>query len=218
MREEHFSIGPLTDSQKKCIDGLNNGVTRKVFHRIGPVEIVRDELTLKKVWGFRERIYSAMYPKIKAFQNDPYDKFSWVLCTEDDKGEILSTARLAVDHECGLPDEKLMEKHVANRREEGCKMAELGRFIIVGKNNSLLKAYYRAFYTISYLANIDSIMMVMKRKDVSFHKRMMSVNVLEETIGPRFGSHHEYACVEWKVRDTQDSFYRWCGLRPRGRF
>jgi hypothetical protein len=86
---------------------------------------------------------------------------------------------------------------------------EIGRFIIYNGNLQLLKSYYRAFYDIASACRIDYLMLILRRKDLDFHRKLFGVDVLIEKVEENFGSHLDFMCVGWNLAKTRPSFFKW---------
>lgn len=176
-----------------------------------PLKQVNSPEELSRVWNFRKHEYKTFFKDIDVFENDPYDNDALIFYTEDLQNNITSTGRLTFDGFTGLPQDPVFPAEVDEYRHRRLRLVELGRFIILEKNLTLLKAYYEAFYTISIAHNIHTIMMAMRQKDISFHKHMMGAKVLSNDMGITFGSKHTFACVAWEIEKTKPKFFKWLG-------
>lgn len=183
-----------------------------------PLSVANDTHQLNKIQAFRAREYKCLYPEVTNFHNDVYDEHACVLFTRDHHGEVNSTGRLAFDGPHGLPDDSLFESLIRHRRESGAKIAELGRLIISDSAGGLLRNYYKAFYEIAIQQKIDSIIIVMRKKDIPFHSRMFGVFPLSLDLGVTFGSQHIYTCMEWRLSSTTQTFFEWSGIESNSQF
>lgn len=176
-----------------------------------PLKQVSSSNQLSRVWNYRKNEYNKLYKEIDGFKDDPYDKNASIIYTEDARNNITSTGRLTFDGNSGLPEDSVFPASVNDYREQGLKLVELGRFIISNSNLTLLKAYYEAFYKISTRNNIHAILMIMRQKDVAFHKHLMGAKILSNDVGISFGSDHSFACVAWEIEKTKPKFFKWIG-------
>lgn len=179
-----------------------------------PLKQIQSQNQLSRIWKYRKTEYSKRYAEINDFRNDPYDEHAAILYTEDKHNNITSTGRLTFDGAKGLPEDNVFPETVHEYREQGLNLVELGRFIITNSNMALLKAYYEAFYTLSLANNVHYILMIMRQKDVAFHKHMMGASVLSNDVGVSFGSQHAFACVAWEIEKTTPRFFKWLGHQP----
>ncbi|MGB1009354.1 MAG: N-acyl amino acid synthase FeeM domain-containing protein, partial [Thiolinea sp.] len=111
--------------------------------------------------------------------------------------------------EIGLPEDKLFPPLVKQYREEGKQLMEIGRFIIRDGDCSLLKKYYQAFYEIAKSSQVDYVVMIMRRKDLAFHKKLFGIDILIDAIGENFGSELTFMCAGWDVDNTRPAFFKW---------
>lgn len=177
------------------------------------LHVARTRHEFEKIWAFRKQEYSLLLPEITGFENDPYDRFSIVLFTEDSVGNVTSTGRLAFDTAIGLPEERLVHTLIKEHRQTGLKLAEYGRVIIRDDTRSgLIKHYFKSAYSIAADNGIDSIIVVSKRKDVGFYLKMVGANLLSSDVNETFGGKEPYACIEWNISKTTSRFLKWCGV------
>lgn len=176
-----------------------------------PLKQVRSNNQLSRIWKYRENEYNKLYKEIDDFKDDPFDKDASIIYTEDEKHNITSTGRLTFDSKLGLPEDPVFPTTVNEYRKNGLKIVELGRFIIGNSNLTLLKAYYEAFYSISARNNVHAIVMILRQKDVAFHKHLMGAKLLSKDVGISFGSNHSFACVAWEIEKTKPKFFKWIG-------
>jgi hypothetical protein len=177
------------------------------------LKIAKTRHEFEKIWAFRRRVYSMLFPNITDFENDPYDRFSATLFTEDDAGNITSTGRLAFDGPQGLPEECLVHFLIKEHRQRGLKLAEFGRLIIEDNQHKLLiNKYYKSVYAIAVNNGIDSIIIVTKKKDLGFYQNRVGAKLLSSDVNETFGGTGKYGCVDWEVSKTKSRFLKWCGV------
>jgi 2-polyprenyl-3-methyl-5-hydroxy-6-metoxy-1,4-benzoquinol methylase len=176
------------------------------------LKVVTSGKQLDKIWQFRAKQYPKHYPNIGNFNNDKHDGNACILYSCNDLGELTSTARMVFDGPLGLPQESILARQIGDLRLRGRKLLQVGRFIIAHKTQHLLKAYYRAFYQIATANSIDSMVIMVKSKDIAFHQRMMGDQLLSKDIGDSFGSDHQFVCFDWQLKNTTPKFLHWTGL------
>lgn len=189
------------------------GKIQEVIKKFSPgVKLVSTPESYGEVMNFRLQEYARRYPAVPQEFIDPFDSNALVFYSQGACGEIVSTARLVFDSHWGLPDEKVLGKLIEPRRSRGERMMELGRFIIVQDNPALLKAYYRLFYVVTKLLNFDSIVMVLRQKELNFHLKRVGAGLLEFDTGLNFGSKHQFAAIVWSLENTKPRFKLWMGV------
>jgi 2-polyprenyl-3-methyl-5-hydroxy-6-metoxy-1,4-benzoquinol methylase len=176
------------------------------------LQLVKTKKELEKLQAFRKDYCDADRPGVCEFQNDGRDEESYVLYGTDEKGAITSSARLLPDSEKGFPEEQILPASVHTMRQEGKKLAELGRLVITEGKTNLLRQYYKAIYDIATLENIDVVLIVMKQRNISSHKKIMAVTVLsDENMGFSWDEEQAPLClVAWEIKAKQPKlFYKW---------
>ena len=174
-----------------------------------PLRFVNSGEQLERVMHFRKEEYRKRYTRIQMASYDPFDRYAHIIFAADDHDCVNSTARLVLDSELGLPEDKLFPPLVDQYRKEGKQLMEIGRFIIRDNDRCLLKKYYQAFYEIAKSTQVDYVVMVMRRKDLAFHKKLFGIDVLVDAIGENFGSEHTFMCAGWNVANTRPAFFKW---------
>jgi hypothetical protein len=128
-----------------------------------------------------------------------------ILFTRGVSGRVNTTVRLSVEGRYPLPEEDYLDRY----REDGKRLMELGRFVKIDGSRRLLKNYYRTFYTIASRLGYDVIVMAMQQDHISFHQRLMGLNIIAQATGVSYGSKHNLACVAWEIEHTQPAFFKW---------
>lgn len=161
--------------------------------------------TMAEIKHFRMIHYRDIFPDMD-LENDVLDGSSLTLYTRDKNGHINSTARLSVDGPYGFPQDRYLTEY----RETGVRLMELGRFIINEGNLELLKDYYRAFFSIAQNLQSDAIVMSMQPNHISFHQKLIGVDVIAEDT-ESYGGPYSLACVVWEIKATSQKFFTWIG-------
>lgn len=177
-----------------------------------PLQVAHSQHEIIRACHFRKQEYQKTYPSVTVQENDPFHDKAYVLYSCDHQGNINSTASLVLDSDLGLPEDKLFPEKVNQYRRQGKKLMEIGRFVIEDGQN-LLKAYYRSVYEVAVHQGIDIILMVIRQKDIPFHRKIIGANTLIEDIGENFGSQHTFSCMEWEVNKTYQRFIEWSSKR-----
>lgn len=174
-----------------------------------PFSIANSKADRKRIHQFGQKEYHKFYPKLKQCFQGKYDKNACILYTETSQGELISTARIVFDGSQGLPNDKLIKKHLDWQRAQGKRLMEVGEFVITDSTQGLLERYYRAFYEIALNNDIDYMLILVKQKDVAFHQSMIGAKVLVESNGHTYGSGHYFSYLEWSIKDTKPAFFEW---------
>lgn len=171
--------------------------------------------TIRPIWALRQKVYAEMYPEVTGVDNDPYDRYSCVIYTENGAGQVTSTARIGFDGALGVPEAALVGRLLDNYHRAGTQFAELGRFVIDDDARGVLSNYYRAYYELGALFGIDMYLMFVPENKISLYRRLMDAEVVLEFAGLTFGSKYQYVCMEWWLERTLPRFFSWCNARPR---
>ena len=173
------------------------------YHSIREVKTVEE---FQAVLNVRKAGYKNIYPEME-IENDIFDENAINLFTRNTLGDIATTARLVHDSPNGLPLDPFLKSY----RDRGLRLIELGRFICLNSDLSLLKAYYRKFYNVALQHSCDAIVMAMKPKDIAFHQRITGISILTPDTGRTYGGQYSLACVAWDISDTKPKFFEWTG-------
>lgn len=177
---------------------------------LSPLKVVTNQQELYEVRELRAAEYKVIYPSIDV-HNDIYDYSSIIFYARDQFGQVSSTARLVVDGQEGLPEDRYFPPEVSEYRHQSKRLMEFGRFVIHGGTYQLLKAYYRALYDTAKQLKTDIILIAVKPKDIDFHQRLTGAKLLSTDIGVTYGGDNYLACVAWEIDDTATRFFDWVG-------
>lgn len=173
-----------------------------------PLRCAHSSEELTHACEFRKSRYSQLYPSIRIATDDPFHEHAYVVYSQDASGSIKSTGSFIIDSEIGLPEDRLFPPEVRQYRQAGKHLMEFGRLVISDGEN-LVKSYYKAAYEVAVRRGIDIILIVIRQKNIPFHKRLLGVNVLSEDVGEGFGSPHKFCCLSWDVANTKPGFFKW---------
>jgi hypothetical protein len=180
------------------------------------IRIAKTKKDKKRIYHFGKKEYKKYYPAIKnSFQENKYASVSCRLYSENNTGNIISTARVLFDSPYGMPNDYITKDHINKRRNASKRLMEVGEFIIADQTQgiALLKDYYRAFYEVAVENAIDYMIIIVKTKDVSFHQRMIGTKTLVENTGESYGSQYDFSCLEWPIKTTKHKFIQWAGIK-----
>lgn len=168
---------------------------------------------LERIENFRMSVFSEDYPEIGNFRKDRHDPYSIILFTENSDEQITSTARIIFDNKEGFPADDYVKDTIDQYRQQGLSLAEVGRFAISdeARTAGLLPIYYRAFYELATENNIDSMIIVINKRSVNFHKKRIGASVILDHIDNIAGSKFQFVCMNWKVKETKATFLKWAG-------
>ena len=204
MKFEKNAVFPSQILSSLDITGLPKGL-----------KIAKSLDDIKRIEDFREGLFSPLYPGMTDFHDDVHDAFSLVLYTENQKGNITSTARVVFDSPTGLPADEYANDSINERRKAGLKLAEVSRFAISdeARDEGLLPVYYQAFFTTCAGNGIDSMIIIINGKSVRFHQKRVGATLLIEDIGHNYGRDDlTFSCLDWSIHQTKPSFFKWVGL------
>ena len=177
------------------------------------MKLANTQEELEKIRQFKETYCSSDRSGVSDFHHDGYDDLSYVVYGEDEQGSVISTSRLLMDSEKGFPEEIRFPQAIADMRRAGIKLAELGRLLIVENNVTQFRCHYKSVFLLARLKQIDTVLIMMKRKHVSSHHKMMSVEVLANNMGFSWDEEQaELSLVAWDINASQPKFCKWVGL------
>lgn len=169
---------------------------------------------IHRIENFRKKLFQPFYPNSNNYYYDKYDRYSIILFTENNEGEILSTARLVFDSDKGLPADKYAKKQIDICRDGGLSLLEVSRFAIADEARTLglFPIYYKAFYQLAAENNISSMIIVINTKGVNFHKKRIGANILVDNVKYSGNKNFQFSCMEWKISETKDKFLNWANI------
>ncbi len=176
------------------------------------LHLAQSEEHLAKIKAFKQDYYQADHPGVSEFHDDGLDEHAYVIYGLDKHNSISSTARLLPDGKKGFPEDDIFPKSVQKMRDEGKKLAELGRLVIVDNKVCLLRQYYKAIFDVASIVDIDIVLIVMKQRNLPSHKKIMAVEVLSVDMGNSWDDEQAPLClVAWDMKALQPKFQKWVG-------
>ena len=199
-----FSLGAIP--VKTLLSSLN---INHLNLQAGQIKIAHNPSELHCITAFRNKQYAKSFPNLAIDNPDPLDQNAITLFSRTATGQVNSCARFVCDGPLGLPEDSLLASYIEPYRKEGFKLAGIGRFVIKIRDTRLLQEYYRVFYNLALLLNIDYIMLLIRDKEIKFYKKRIGALVLTENTGYSYGGPHYFAGVAWPVKTTDETFLRW---------
>lgn len=169
----------------------------------------------QRLLAHRAEHYAPLFPGIQDIgKADPYDFGARIWATLDSKGFINSSVRLVLDGPAGLPSETLIGPCLAPLRDQGLRMAEIGRLIVgnVEAPTQLSRRYYSLVWAEALCAGVDTLIMVARQSKQTLYIPYFGAHLLCTDIGEDFGSGTPFTLFRWDVRNTAPAFFTWAGL------
>ncbi len=192
------------------INQVNNNLLPRIKSSLpSNVYLVQSFDELQEVIKYRRNYYQDGSPEVQMFHDDGFDEFSYVFYVRDDDGGIIGSARLLVDSLTGLPEESILPSAVHDLRRSGKKLAELGRLLITGDKSKTLSLLYNVVYETAKIIDINYILIVMKKSNVSSHEKMMKIKTLSENMGLSWDEEKKELClISWDINAESEKFLR----------
>lgn len=165
--------------------------------------------------AFIKTQYETFFPAIAASKEAHYINNCFVFYTEDELGNITSTASLLIDNATGFSEEQLFKADIKQYRQRGLKCLQIGRFVINKNNeNTCAKDYFKLFYQFSKRLKYDVVVGMIKQKDMAFHQRLLGVKVLCDNTHIDFGGEHFFGTAAWELDHLKSRFFKWIDCAP----
>ena len=178
-----------------------------------PLKVATTKKEFKKVWGLREAEYSKLYPGVTHFKNDRFDHNACVLYSQNQKGEVVSTGRIAFDGPGGLPADELIKPEINKLRKKGLVVAESSKFTINPKAKGILPYYFYSYYEIAAKRNIDSMIFIIPDKNVRLYQKTAGAKILLKDIGYSYGTDAKFSLLECRVKEIIPTFLQYWGRK-----
>ena len=164
---------------------------------------------LSEIISFRNESYTKHFPELSLDGQDPFDLQSITFFTRDKNNAITSTARFVIESSWGLPEDSLLKAEIDPLRAEGRNLASIGRFVNNHCDVQLLREYYRVFYVTAKLLSIDSIVLLVRNKELKFYQNRVGAQIIKTSTGRDYGGAHEFSGVLWHINETKRPFVQW---------
>lgn len=170
-----------------------------------PLKVATSETPMGKIWKLRESEFGRLYPGVTRF-NDIYDEYACILYSENDEGDITSTGRLVLDGEVGLPADEIIKPEVDRLRSQGLRIAEPSKFAISRQAQGLLPLYLRTYYGFAARCGINSLIFIIRDKNVSFYEKAFDARVLKADVGYTYGTQYRFSLLECEIKKNNPAF------------
>lgn len=175
------------------------------------LQCATEEHEFRKIWELREQEYSRLYPAMAHFRDDIYDGEACVLYSESESGILTSTGRIVFDGSLGLPADELIKPEIDKLREQGLRVAEISKFTITKEARGILPFYFYTYYEIAASYGIDSMIFIIRDKNVQLYQKTARARILLNDIGYHYGTHFCFALLECRVKEVTPTFLRYWG-------
>lgn len=175
------------------------------------LQFATEEQEFRKVWELREKEYRRLYPAVAHFQDDVYDSNACVLYSENGCGVLTSTARIVFDSPLGLPADELIKPEIDKLREQGLRVAEASKFAITKDAQGILPFYFYTYYEVAVSYGIDSLIFIIRDKNIGLYQRTAQAKVLLSDIGYCYGTNFRFALLECRVQEVTPTFLQYWG-------
>lgn len=152
-----------------------------------------------------------IYPSVTHNQDDTYDQYACVLYSQNNLGEVTSTGRIVFDSPLGLPADKLIKTEVDKLRQQGLVVAESSKFAITREARGILPAYFYTYYEIAAACGIDSLIFIIRDKNVGLYQKTAGAQVLVDDIGYQYGTGYKFSLLECRVQVVIPTFLKFWG-------
>ena len=184
-----------------------------LLEKISPIQIASTPEELSKVRHYLNSKYENFFSELANDDNDPYLNHSITAYTEDEDGNINSTASIALGDDQGLPDEHLFQARANLYRKSGVDPVQVGRFIIdENLDKSCLKSYMRLFYLYPLAMGRKVVFGLVRRKDVPIHEHRFGAEILIRDTQMNYGSNHTFAVAVWPLGALSDRLHKFIDL------
>lgn len=170
-----------------------------------------EEYEFRKIWELREQEYSRLYPAMAHFRDDIYDGDACVFYSESASGTLTSTGRIVFDGPLGLPADEFIKPEIDKLRSQGLKIAELSKFAIAQGAKGILPVYFYTYYEIAVSYGIDSLIFIIRDKNIGLYQKTTQAKVLLNDIGYHYGTNFRFALLECRVQEATPTFLQYWG-------
>lgn len=164
------------------------------------LKVATAETEFREIWQLREAEYSKHYPGVTYFRDDVYDGCACVLYSQNNAGKLISTGRVAFDGPFGLPADEIIKPEVDKLRRQGLVIAEVSKFAIAREARGILPTYLRAYCEIAVAYGIDSLIFIIRDKNVSLYEKLVNAKVLLADVGHSYGTSHTFSFLAMNVK------------------
>ena len=171
------------------------------------LQILSDAKLLPIIWQLRSQLYNKRYSGFSNEETDNFDQYSLVLYSQNAHQHIISTGRLVIDSESGLPADEYVKDELDILRTQGLMLAEPSKFAISKEAQGLLVTYLQTFYEIGMALNIDVFIFIINRKNVGLYEKMVDAKVLKEDIVYSYGTTSRFSLLICSIQKELPYFF-----------
>ena len=172
------------------------------------LRIATSNLEIEKIWALRNTEYKKYYSQFSESNNDPYDEISLVMYSNNKQQQIISTGRIAFDGSLGLPSDKVIKPALDKLRQQGLILAEPSKFAIAREARGILPTYLSTFYKVAQKQRIDSLIFIIRDKNVGLYKKIINAHVLVEDVGYSYGTDYQFSLLECRINKKLPTYFQ----------
>lgn len=175
------------------------------------LKVVKDNAILHQVWQLRQKEFSQRYPAVSDCRHDIYDNNAYVLYSEDEQGNIISTGRITFDSSIGLPADKIIKTPLDQLRKQGVTLAEPSKFAISREALGILPMYICAYYQIAASLEIDKLIFIIPSRHASIYEKTAKANIAVPDIGYSYGTRLRFSLLTCDVKEMGTTLLNFWG-------
>lgn len=165
------------------------------------LRVATTEEEFREIWKLRQAEFARAYPGLTEFSDDVHDGYACVLYSQNEKGQIVSTGRIAFDGPLGLPADKIIKSEIDRLRNSGLKVAELSKFAISRAGWGVLPYYFYTYYEIAAAYKIDSVIFISRDRYVGVYQKTAGAKILLNDIGYNYGTNFKFSLLECRLSE-----------------
>lgn len=175
------------------------------------LRVATEEYEFRQIWALRAGEYMPLYPAVTYFQDDIYDGNACVLYGQDQHGTVTSTGRIVFDGPLGLPADEIIQPEIDKLRSQGLRVAESSKFAISPAARGILPLYFYTYYEIAVRYEIDSLIFIIRDKNVKLYQKTTQAKILLDDIGYHYGTQFRFSLLECRVQEVIPTFLQHWG-------
>ena len=172
------------------------------------LKLAQSSTELDEIWVLRNQMYGKYYLGVSDSDNDAFDQSSWVLYNQNIHNKITSTGRIVFDSPLGLPADEMIKPAVDKLRHQGLKLAEPSKFAISREARGILPSYLLTFYEMAQSVGIDSLIFIIRDKNVGLYERIVDANILVADVGYSYGTNNCFSLLECKIEKKLPDYFK----------
>lgn len=172
------------------------------------LRVATTEEEFREIWKLRQAEFSKLYPACTHFEDDAHDGYACVLYSQDSSKGIISTGRIVFDGPLGLPADLIIKEEIDKLRNKKIRLAEFSKFVISHDARGLLPRYFFTYYEIAMAYNIDSVVFIIRNKNVKLYVQTIGARILIEDVKYNYGTNYVFSLLEWPIKEVKDIFLK----------